>query len=58
MIKQELSVMLETIRVLKEENIPHGHIQFIITVGEESGLVGAKALDQSLSKSKIWICVR
>ena len=44
--------MLETIRVLKEENIPHGHIQFIITVGEESGLVGAKALDRSFIKAK------
>ena len=50
--KTGLSVMLETIRVLKEENIPHGEIQFIITVGEESGLVGAKALDRSLIKAK------
>ena len=44
--------MLETIRILKEQNIPHGDIQFIITVGEESGLVGAKALDRSLMKAK------
>jgi tripeptide aminopeptidase len=50
--KAGISVMLETIRVLKEENIPHGDIQFIITVGEESGLVGAKALDSSLLKAK------
>ena len=39
-------------RVLKEENIEHGTIQFIITVGEESGLVGAKALDRNLVKAK------
>ena len=50
--KTGLSVMLETIRILKEQNIPHGDIQFIITVGEESGLVGAKALDRSLIKAK------
>ena len=50
--KTGLSVMLETIRVLKEQNIPHGMIQFVITVGEESGLVGAKALDSSLIKAK------
>ena len=50
--KTGLSVMFETIRVLKEQNIPHGDIQFIITVGEESGLVGAKALDRSLIKAK------
>lgn len=50
--KAGLAVMLETVRVLKERNIPHGTIQFIITVGEESGLVGAKALDSSLVKAK------
>ncbi|MGG3470886.1 M20/M25/M40 family metallo-hydrolase [Neobacillus pocheonensis] len=50
--KTGISVMLETIRVLKEQNIEHGLIQFVITVGEESGLVGAKALDPSLMKAK------
>jgi tripeptide aminopeptidase len=50
--KTGLAVMLETIRVLKEQSIPHGTIQFIITVGEESGLVGAKALDSSLVTAK------
>lgn len=50
--KTGLAVMLETIRVLKEQNIPHGTIQFIITAGEESGLVGAKALDPSLVTAK------
>ncbi|WP_456278382.1 tripeptidase T [Bacillus sp. AK128] len=43
--KAGLAAMLEAVRVLKENNISHGTIQFIITVGEESGLVGAKALD-------------
>lgn len=50
--KAGLAVMLEVTRVLKEKSIPHGTIQFIITVGEESGLVGAKALDSSLVKAK------
>ncbi|WP_080874304.1 M20/M25/M40 family metallo-hydrolase [Oceanobacillus timonensis] len=45
--KAGLAAMFELIRVLQENNIPHGQIQFIITVGEESGLVGAKALDAS-----------
>ncbi|WP_096434745.1 M20/M25/M40 family metallo-hydrolase [Alteribacter populi] len=43
--KAGLAAILEAIRVLQENNIEHGTIQFIITVGEESGLVGAKALD-------------
>lgn len=50
--KAGLAAMLEAITVLKEENIAHGKIEFIITVGEESGLVGAKALDPSLVTAK------
>ncbi|MET1031775.1 M20/M25/M40 family metallo-hydrolase [Domibacillus tundrae] len=50
--KAGLAAMFEMIRQLRERNIQHGDIQFIITVGEESGLVGAKALDPSLIKAK------
>lgn len=50
--KAGLAVMLEVLRVIKEENLPHGEIQFVITVGEESGLVGAKVLDRSLINAK------
>ncbi|WP_282032876.1 M20/M25/M40 family metallo-hydrolase [Metabacillus indicus] len=50
--KTGLSAMLEAVRVLKENNIAHGKIEFIITVGEESGLVGAKALDGSKVTAK------
>lgn len=50
--KAGLAAMLEAVTVLKEENIAHGKIEFIITVGEESGLVGAKALDSSLVTAK------
>ena len=45
--KAGIAAIFEAIRVLKENNIEHGDLQFIITVGEESGLVGAKALDSS-----------
>lgn len=50
--KAGLAAMLEAVRVLKEEGVSHGDIQFVITVGEESGLVGAKALDPALLKAK------
>ncbi|MFK3937720.1 M20/M25/M40 family metallo-hydrolase [Alkalihalobacillus sp. NPDC078783] len=43
--KAGLAAMFEAIRVLKEEKLEHGTIQFIITVGEESGLVGARVLE-------------
>lgn len=50
--KAGLAAMFEAIRVLKEQNIQHGTIEFIITVGEESGLVGAKMLDPSMMTAK------
>lgn len=52
MTKAGLASMFEAIRVLKEKNIPHGKIEFIITVGEESGLIGAKALDRERITAK------
>ncbi|KGA95890.1 hypothetical protein AJ85_12050 [Alkalihalobacillus alcalophilus ATCC 27647 = CGMCC 1.3604] len=50
--KAGLAVMIEAIQVLKEENVEHGTVQFIITAGEESGLVGAKALDKAHLQAK------
>lgn len=51
--KAGLSAMLEGIKVLQEQSIAHGDIQLVITVGEESGLVGARALDPSLIKAEL-----
>ncbi|MBM7604553.1 tripeptide aminopeptidase [Metabacillus crassostreae] len=50
--KAGLAAMLEAIKTIKEQSIKHGKIEFVITVGEESGLVGAKALDPSLMTAK------
>src|SRR5699024_11455773 len=46
--KAGLAVMFEAIRLLKENEIAHGPLQFVITAGEESGLVGAKDSNQDL----------
>ena len=32
--KAGLAAMLEVLQVIKEQQIPHGQIQFVITVGE------------------------
>lgn len=50
--KAGIAAMLESIRILQENQIEHGNIQFIITAGEESGLVGARAIDQTLLHAK------
>ncbi|QAA22676.1 M20/M25/M40 family metallo-hydrolase [Sporolactobacillus terrae] len=46
--KAGVSAILEAIQVIKENQKDHAEVQIIITVGEESGLRGAKALDRSL----------
>ncbi|MCK1977156.1 M20/M25/M40 family metallo-hydrolase [Jeotgalicoccus huakuii] len=55
--KAGVSSIIEAVRVLKEEGIPHGDVEVIITVGEETGLVGAKALDIQNIKSKFGYAV-
>ncbi|MGO4107380.1 M20/M25/M40 family metallo-hydrolase [Paenibacillus sp. YAF4_2] len=55
--KAGLAAMLEAIRVLKENNIPHGPIQFVITVGEESGLLGARSMDASKLKASFGYAI-
>lgn len=50
--KAGLAAILEGIKVLQEKQLPHGDIQLVITAGEESGLVGAKALDPKHLKAE------
>ncbi|MER2138809.1 MAG: M20/M25/M40 family metallo-hydrolase [Succiniclasticum sp.] len=45
--------ILETLRCLKEQNLPHGDIQVVFSVSEEQGCAGAKNLDTSLLHSDI-----
>ncbi len=50
--KAAIAVMIEAARVLKEEHINHGPIEFLFTVCEEIGLLGAKALDPSFLEAE------
>lgn len=43
--KAGIAAMFEAISVIQESRMEHGKIQFIITAGEESGLLGAIAMD-------------
>ena len=45
--------ILEALRCLKEQNLPHGDIQVVFSVSEEQGCAGAKNLDTSLLHSDI-----
>lgn len=55
--KAGVAALLEVIEVLKENNLPHGQIQFVITAGEESGLLGARALDAKYLDSKFGFAI-
>lgn len=50
--KSGIAVILETIRCLKEQNIPHTDIEAVFSICEEVGLLGAKHLDVSRLKSR------
>jgi tripeptide aminopeptidase len=49
--KAGVSAILEAIRIVVENNLPHGQIQLLFTVCEEIGLRGARAMELSLVES-------
>jgi tripeptide aminopeptidase len=50
--KSSIAVILETIRVLQENDLRHGPLEIVFTICEEIGLLGAKHLDYSLINAK------
>lgn len=47
-----ICAILEGIRTIKEQNIPHGRIEVLFTVAEEGGLFGSKNLDTTPFQAK------
>ena len=43
--------ILEALRVLRENNLPHGDIQVVFTIAEEGGVNGSKNMDPALLKA-------
>lgn len=50
--KAGIAAIIEALRSLQESRVPHGPVQIVITVGEELGLVGAKAIDPERIRAK------
>lgn len=50
--KSGLVACIEAMRVLKEKNLAHRPVEFLITTCEEIGLVGAKAFDTSVMQAR------
>src|ERR671939_1848771 len=53
--KSGVAVIIETIRSLQEQNIPHAPIDAVFSICEEVGLLGAKHLDMSKVRAKYGI---
>jgi tripeptide aminopeptidase len=53
--KSGIAIIIEVLRTLKEQSLPHGDIEIVFTICEEFGLVGAKHLDTSVLKAKSGI---
>src|ERR1043165_9283264 len=50
--KSGVAVILETIRYLQEQNIPHAPIDAVFSICEEVGLLGAKHVDTSRLRAR------
>jgi tripeptide aminopeptidase len=51
--KAAIAALLESLYIIKEENIRHGDIEIIFSICEEIGLLGAKNLDISDLKARM-----
>lgn len=51
--KAGIAIMIELIERLKEQKLPHGDLEFVLSPGEEIGLVGANALDVGVMESNL-----
>lgn len=49
--KAGVAGILEALRIVKEQGLPHGDIQVVFTVAEEGGLNGSKYIDTSRLKA-------
>lgn len=51
--KSGIAPILEALRVVQEQKIPHGDIQIVFSVAEEGGLNGSKNLDRNLLQADL-----
>ena len=50
--KSGIAAIMEALRVIREKSLPHPDIQVVLTVGEESGLLGSKYMEFDRLRAK------
>ena len=53
--KAGITAIIESLKFIQEEEINHGNIEIVFTVGEEVGLLGSKNLDHNMLKADLGI---
>jgi tripeptide aminopeptidase len=53
--KSGVAVILEVLHVILERKLPHPPLEVVVTVQEETGLVGVKALDKTRLQAKMGV---
>jgi len=51
--KSGIAALIEAMRVIRDDRLDHGPLEFIFTTCEEIGLLGAKAFDPAILRSEI-----
>lgn len=51
--KAGIAIMIEAIQRLKEDSIDTGNLEFVLSPGEEIGLIGSSALDMSMIEASM-----
>ncbi len=55
--KVGIAASMEAVKVILENNLPHGDIQLCFTIGEEIGSIGVRYMDPSWIKADIGYCL-
>ncbi len=55
--KAAIAIMLETVLCMREHQVSHGPFELLLTTCEEIGLLGAKALDETLVEARAGIAL-
>ena len=55
--KSGVAVIVEVLRALREEGVPHGDLEVVFTICEEVGLLGAKHLDYGRLRAREGIAL-
>lgn len=51
--KAGIAALLEAAQIINEQNLPHGDLEFVFTIAEESGLFGSRLLDKKNLRAKL-----